>query len=145
MWLVDTNVVSELAKPKPDQKTVTFLAREPLLALFTSSVTLGEIRYGVSCIPDVLKRERRTYWLEHTIRPLFAGRVLEITEEVVFRWRVMLERGKAQGLTFAQPDLFIAATASVHSLIVVTRNLRDFQPCGVPVFNPWTGERFNGA
>jgi predicted nucleic acid-binding protein len=79
-------------------------------------------------------------WLDAELRPWFGDRILEIDEDVILEWRRMVQRGRAAGHTFSQPDLFIAATASVAGLCVVTRNVADFVLAGVPVFNPWTGE-----
>lgn len=78
--------------------------------------------------------------MDDHLRPWFEDRILDLDEEVILEWRRMVQRGKAIGHTFAQPDLFIAATATVAGLFVATRNLADFSLAGVPVFNPWTGE-----
>lgn len=145
MWLIDTNVVSELGRPKPDRNVLTFLDEQSLHSLHLSAVTVGEIRFGISQIADALKREQRANWLETAIRPLFRGRVLDITENEMLQWRLLIAHGKSIGHTFSQPDLFIAATALVNSLMMVTRNVKDFIATGVPLLNPWTGERFNGA
>ena len=145
MWLVDTNVVSELAKPKPNANVMRFLAEQDVHSLFLSSITIGEIRFGISRIDDTLKREQRARWLESVVRPLFGRRVIDIGENEVLRWRLLIDFGKTIGQTFSQPDLFIAATALSHTLMLVTRNVRDFVPTEIPVLNPWTGERFNGA
>lgn len=145
MWLVDTNVVSELGKPKPDRNVTGFLAGQDLPTLFLSAITIGEIRFGISRIDETLKREQRAHWLDSIIRPLFSGQIIDIGENEVLRWRLLIDYGKKTGLTFSQPDLFIAATALSHTLTLVTRNVRDFVPTEIPVLNPWTGERFNGA
>jgi predicted nucleic acid-binding protein len=68
---------------------------------------------------------------------MFDGRVLQITEEIMLKWRMMVERGRKAGHTFSQPDLIIAATAIHHGLTVVTRDRSDFDKAGVPVVNPW--------
>jgi predicted nucleic acid-binding protein len=71
------------------------------------------------------------------MRPMFAGRVLEITEDVMFKLRLLVEDGRKTGHTFSQPDLIIAATALHHGLTVVSRDVRDYEKARVPVFNPW--------
>ena len=69
--------------------------------------------------------------------PWFSGRILEIDEAVIVEWRRMVEKGRKQNYTFSQPDLFIAATASVHGLGVATRDVDDFARAGVAIVDPW--------
>jgi predicted nucleic acid-binding protein len=76
-------------------------------------------------------------WLAHKLRPMFEDRVLAITEDIMLKWRLLVEDGRKVGHTFAQPDLIIAATALHHGLTVVSRNTSDFEKASVPVFNPW--------
>jgi predicted nucleic acid-binding protein len=78
-------------------------------------------------------------WLERNLRPLFVGRVLAITEDVVVRWKTMAVEGQKRGHTFGQPDLFIAAIAALQDLVVVRRDISEFIEAGVPVFDPWAG------
>jgi predicted nucleic acid-binding protein len=136
-WLLDTNVQSESRRPKPDQRVVAFLAACPLNRLFISSVTFAEIRFGIERTPEPNRRVEIERWLNQEMRPLFEGRVLQITEDVMFRWRVLVEDGRKTGRTFSQPDLIIAAIAIEHGLTLVTRNVKDFEGLGVVVLNPW--------
>ena len=76
-------------------------------------------------------------WHTHEIRPLFEQRVSPITEDVMLRWRVLVEEGRKAGHTYSQPDLIIAATALHHSLTLVTRDRGDFEKARVSVLNPW--------
>jgi predicted nucleic acid-binding protein len=108
--------------------------------LYLSRITLAEIRYGIERQSDQKIRERLRASLDDHLRRWFEGRVLELDEEVILEWRRLVQRGKAMGITFPQPDLLIAATAAVANLCVATRNLPDFARTGVPAFNPWTGE-----
>jgi toxin FitB len=84
------------------------------------------------------RRQDIALWLERTLQPLFAGRTLEVSEDVILRWRQMLEVGRQRGRTFGQPDLFVAAIAALKDLIVVSRDTREFVAAGVPVLDPWT-------
>ena len=137
-WLLDTNVVSELRKKRPDRRVKAWSDVQVADSLFLSSVTLAEIRYGIEKQPDPKFRKELATWLDHRLRPWFAGRILPVDEEVILEWRRMVARGREQSITFSQPDLFIAATAHVHSLTVCTRNEGDFLRAAVPVLNPWS-------
>lgn len=113
------------------------MRQTPLSALFLSDIVLAEIRFGIESTPDPVRRQRYGSWLKDSIRPLFQGRVLAMTEDVFLRWRLLLETGRRRGYTFSEPDLLIAATAAHHGLAVATRDVEPFEHAGVPVMNPW--------
>ncbi|HUE87137.1 MAG TPA: type II toxin-antitoxin system VapC family toxin [Vicinamibacterales bacterium] len=136
-WLLDTNVLSEIRRRRPHRKVVGFVAEQPLDLLYVSTVTLAEIRFGIELVTAANRRAELTAWLTHKVRPLFAQRVLEVSEDVLFKWRLLVEEGRKSGHTFSQPDLFIAATALHHGMTVVSRDTREYERAGVPVFNPW--------
>jgi predicted nucleic acid-binding protein len=136
-WLIDTNVVSELRRARPAQKVRAFVAGQPGDVLFTSDVTFAEVRFGVEQMADPARRADLVHWLDRTLRPLFAGRVLPVTEDALLRWRLMLEGGRKTGHRFSEPDLLIAALAALADLIVVSRDTSEFIAAGVPVFDPW--------
>lgn len=136
-WLIDTNVVSELRRARPSQKVRAFVAGQPGDVLFTSDVTFAEVRFGIERMADPARRADLVHWLDRTLRPLFAGRVLSVTEDALLRWRLMLEAGRATGHTFSEPDLLVAALASLAEHIVVSRDTSEFVAAGVPVFDPW--------
>jgi predicted nucleic acid-binding protein len=137
-WLLDTNILSEIRKPRPEPKVVTFVSGNPLEELYVSAVTLAELRFGIDRLGHgSTQRASLTHWLTHTIRPMFSDRVLPVTEDIMFRWRVLMEDGRKTGHTFSQPDLIIAATALQHCLTVVTRDRSDFDRAGASVMNPW--------
>jgi toxin FitB len=136
-WLLDTNVISELRKSKPDSKVINFITTQPGETLFVTDVTVAEIVYGIEQLGDAARRTDIRLWLERNLRPLFAGRIHSITEEVIVRWKTMVVEGQKRGHTFGQPDLFIAAIAALQDLIVVSRDVSEFIEAGVPVFDPW--------
>lgn len=136
-WLLDTNVVSEFRRPRPDKRVLEFIANQPLQQVFISSVTLAEIRFGIEIVPDSSKRVELQQWLTQKLRPMFAQRVLEVSEDVMFVWRMLVENGRKSGHTFSQPDLIIAATAMQHGLTVVTRDTTDYMRARVSTLNPW--------
>jgi toxin FitB len=137
-WLLDTNVLSELRRPRPEPKVVAFVAAQPLDSLYISSVTLAEIRFGIELITDAGRRAELGDWLTHKVRPMFEQRVLPVTEDIMFKWRLLVEDGRKDGHTFSQPDLIIAATALEHGLTVVSRDTSDYEKARVAVLNPWT-------
>ena len=136
-WLLDTNVVSELRRPKPEPKVVRFVRDQPLDLLFISVVTLAEIRFGIESIAEASKRTQLNDWLTHRVRPMFEQRVTPISEDVMLKWRLLVEEGRRGGHTFSQPDLIIAATALHHGLTIVTRDTSEYLKAGAAVFNPW--------
>lgn len=136
-WLLDTNILSELRRPKPERKVIAFVEGQPLDLLFISAVTLAEFRFGIELLPEAACRLHLNDWLTHEVRPMFEQRVLPITEEIMFKWRLLLEEGRKVGHTFSQPDLIIAATALHHGLTVVSRDTGECAKANVAVFNPW--------
>jgi hypothetical protein len=137
-WLLDTNVLSELRRPRPDPKVLRFVSGQSLDLLYVSVVTFAEIRFGIELLQDAGRRMELNDWLTNVLRPMFDERVLDITEDIMLKWRLLVEEGRKTGHTFAQPDLLIGATALEHGLTVVSRNTADFEKANVPVLNPWT-------
>lgn len=136
-WLLDTNVISELRRPRPSARVRSFIAGQRLEDLFVSTVTFAEIRFGIEAVGNATRRAELSDWLQHRVRPMFDQRVLEVSEDVMFRWRLLVEEGRKAGHTFSQPDLIIAATALQHGLTVVTRDTGDYERTRVPLLNPW--------
>ena len=141
-WLLDTNVLSELRRPKPDRKVVAFIAAQPLELLYVSAVTLAEIRFGIEVVTDATKRAELNDWLAHKVRPMFEQRVLPVTEEIMFKWRLLVEDGRKAGYTFSQPDLIIAATALHHGLHPRCERLRTGARTGVQSVGRSAAKRF---
>ena len=121
-WLLDTIILSELRRPRPEQRVVDFVRGQPLDLLFVSVVTFAEIRFGIECAPDPVRRAELIEWLTHKVRPMLEGRSLPISEDVMLQWRLLVEEGRKVGHTFTQPDLIIAATGLHHGLTIVTRD-----------------------
>jgi hypothetical protein len=86
-WLLDTNVLSELRRPKPEPRVVDFVARCPLDQLYVSAVTLAEIRFGIELVDEPNRRAELNDWLTHKVRPMFDHRVLQVTEDIMLKWR----------------------------------------------------------
>jgi len=136
-WLLDTNILSELRRPRPEPKVLAFIAAHPLDHLYVSVVTFAEIRFGIERVADASRRAELGDWLTHKVRPMFEDRVLPVTEDVMFKWRLLVEAGRTARHTFSQPELIIAATALCHGLTILSRDTSDFERAGAPVLNPW--------
>ena len=136
-WLLDTNVLSELRRPRPEPKVLAFIESLPLDQVYVSVASLAELRYGIELVTDAPRRADLNEWLSNVIRPMFGQRVISITEDIMVKWRIMVEEGRKTGHTFSQPDLIIAASAAHHGMTVVTRDRSQFDKAGVPVVNPW--------
>ena len=139
-WLLDTNVLSELRRRKPERKVVAFIEAQSLESLYVSAVTFAEIRFGIESVSDAGRRAELSDWLAHKVRPMFEQRVLPVSEDVMFKWRILVEEGRKVRHTYSQPDLIIAATALDHGLTVVSRDVGDYRKARVPTLNPWLGE-----
>jgi predicted nucleic acid-binding protein len=137
-WLLDTNVISELRRRKPEPLVLAFVAGQVFETLFVSSVTFVEIRFGIERLADSARRAELNDWLTHTLRPMFQHRVLQVTEDVLLKWRLLMEEGRRVGHTYPEPDLIIGVIALQHGLTLVTRDTADFEKARIDVFNPWT-------
>ena len=138
-FLLDTNGVSEWVKPVPDPGLATWLATVDEDRVYLSVVTLAELRHGVERLADGRRRERLEVWLNQELADRFGGRVLMVDGAIADAWGRLVARAEAAGQRLSVIDGFIAATAHIHELTLVTRNVRDFTTTGVSVLNPWTG------
>lgn len=137
-WLLGTNILSEIRRPKPQPKVIDFVKQQPIESLFVSTVTFAEFRFGIEMLVDAERRAELNEWLTLKVRPMFEGRILEVGEDVMFKWRLLVDVGRKQGHTFTQPDLIIAATAIIHGMTIVTRDTLDYKLTRASIFNPWT-------
>ncbi len=133
-YLLDTNVLSELIRPKPSPAVLDWFRDIPDDSLYISVLTIGEIRKGVELLTEAARRERLRVWLEHELPDWFQDRVLAIDTSVADRWGALL--AQANRLVPAI-DSLLAATALHHGLRMVTRNVQDFMFPGLEVINPW--------
>jgi toxin FitB len=136
-FLLDTNVVSEWVKPRPNAGVVAWLAETDEDCVFVSVVTLAELRYGIERMAAGNRRRRLDVWLRHELPLRFEGRVLSIDVAIADAWGKIVARSEALGRPIGVADGFIAATVEVHGLTLVTRNASDFAPTLKAVVNPW--------
>jgi len=135
--LLDTNVVSEWTKPRPDPGLVEWLAELDEDRAYVSVVTLAELRHGVAHLPRGARRRRLDAWLRHELPQRFERRVLPVDERVAEAWGEIVAQRDAIGRPIGAMDAFIESTAAVHGLAIVTRNVRDFAASVATVINPW--------
>jgi predicted nucleic acid-binding protein len=136
-FLLDTNVPSELTRPRSDPHVEKWLDDANDDELYLSVISLGEMLKGVTVLPEGKRREGLQRWLDGTLRPWFQGRILPISDAIAERWGVLAGECQLKGRPLKLADGLIAATALEHDLAVVTRNVRDFTGLGVGVIDPW--------
>ena len=139
-FLLDTNVVSEWTKPRPNSGVVSWLAEADEDRVFISVVTLAELRYGVERMATGNRRRRLEEWLGGELPLRFEGRVLSVDKAVADAWGHVVARRNATGRPIGAMDAFIAATVKVHGLTLVTRNASDFELTVKAIVNPWTDD-----
>jgi toxin FitB len=136
-YLLDTNVISEWTRPRPDPAVVAWLDAADEDMLYLSVVAFAEIRLGIELLPEGRKRSRISAWLARDLAVRFEGRIIGIEQNIAAAWAVIVVRGRVRGATPPILDAFMAATALVHRMTLVTRNERDLAGLDVPVLNPW--------
>lgn len=136
-FLLDTNVVSEWVRPRPDAGVVAWLAEADEDRVFISVVTLAELRYGIERLAAGKRRRRLDEWLRAELPLRFEGRILPIDAAIADAWGKVTASREAAGRPIAVADAFIAATAEVHGLALVARNISDFEATVKTVMDPW--------
>ena len=137
-FLLDTNVISELVKPRPDPAVTRWVDATDESLLYLSVLTLGGIRKGIASLPDASRRVSLETWLDHDLVLRFAGRILVIDQAVTDRWGRIVAKALAGKSSLPVIDGLLVATAMQHNLTLVTRNTKDVAVTDVAVFNPWT-------
>jgi hypothetical protein len=137
-YLLDTNVFSEPARLDPDAGVLSWLKAIDALEAHLSVLTLGEIEKGLSLMPPGPRKKALRDWLRHDLRERFRGRILPLGPEAAVAWGELDAQGQRMGRPLPVVDGLLLATAQVHDLTFVTRNLRDCGDRGVEVLNPWS-------
>lgn len=137
MFLLDTNVVSEPKRSRPDVGVMAWLGDQLLSDLYISVLTVGELRRGIVRLDPGRRRDDLDFWLGDLILQ-HRERILPIDLDVTERWAALAEANRAVGRASDMTDELIAATAHAHGLTVVTRNIRHFEPSGCRVLSPWS-------
>jgi len=137
-FLLDTCVISELVRPVPDKGVIQWIESRNEFDLYLSVLTLGEIQKGISQLSAGKKKSQLTLWLKDELEIRFAERVLPVTDAIALMWGDMLGTSEKNGQPLSVIDALIAATVTVHNLILVTRNISDFSGCSVDIVDPWS-------
>jgi len=135
-FLLDTNAVSEWVKPQPNPGLMSWMEAVDEDRTFLSVISLAELHYGVERMPPGRRRDRLAEWVSDELSLRFEGRILPVSAAIAEMWGKTVSRSEAAGRPVGVLDAFLAATAEVHRLVLVTRNTADFH--GVEVLNPWT-------
>lgn len=136
-YLLDTCLISELVRKEPNSAVVSWLDGQDEQNLFLSVLTLGELQKGISKLPAGTRKVELQAWVEHDLVERFTGRIIGIDLETALFWGKLQGESEQNGERLPVMDSLIAATATTHGLIVVTRNLKDIERCRVRVCNPW--------
>jgi predicted nucleic acid-binding protein len=137
-FLLDTNVLSELIRPRPEPKVAAWMEATEESLFRLSVLTLGEIRKGINSLSGSSRRTALESWLNHDLLIRFADRILDVDQAVADRWGRLAAAAVATKQLLPVIDGLLAATAIHHNLTLVTRNAKDVVLTGVPVINPWT-------
>ena len=135
-YLLDTCVISELVKPVPNRKVIDWLNELPSEALFLSVITIGELRKGLTRIPDSKRKQRLTVWL-NTLLEDYRERIFPIDLMVAENWGIIQGNAENAGTPMSSIDGLVAATTYTHNLTLATRNENDFISSQIPIINPW--------
>lgn len=137
-FLLDTCVLSEVIKPEPNPGVTAWLDTADEYTLHLSVLTLGEIQKGVSGLPAGQRKQRLQSWLDRDLRDRFSGRVLPVADETATEWGLLAGEAKQKGIAAPVIDTLLAATAREHNLVLVARNIANFEPFSVHLLNPWS-------
>ena len=136
-YLLDTCLISELSKSKPDKKVVDWVLSENETGFYVSVLTFGELRKGIEKLPESKKKEELRVWIEGELKDRFQNRIIGIDMRISILWGKIQSIAEKKGKPMPAIDSLIAATGIAHDLIVVTRNVSDMEQSGVKLFNPW--------
>ncbi|MFN3546013.1 MAG: type II toxin-antitoxin system VapC family toxin [Mesorhizobium sp.] len=139
-YLLDTNVLSETSRPQPSPDVLHWLAELDEDRGFVSVITIAELRRGALIVAPGRRRETLLSWIDLELRDRFSSRIVPVDVDIADRWSDVMAASRAEGRGLGVMDGFIAATALVRGLTVVTRNVRDFAFLGDRVMNPWGTE-----
>lgn len=137
MFLLDTNVVSAPAQAVPDRSVLGWIGRQKPSDIYISAITIAEVEQGIAAIPHSRRRLHLEAWRDEMVDSM-EGRIIPVELEIARAWGSLRARLAGLGRSIEPLDAFIAATAEVNNLVLVTRNVKHFNAWGGPLLNPWT-------
>lgn len=137
-YLLDTCCISELIKRNPDDGVLEWFSEHQEMDMFLSVITFGELAKGIEKLADSQRKSELIRWVNDDLKERFRNQILDLTLPELMKWGEILARCERNGTSVPAVDALIAATALAHKLTVVTRNIKDMQPTGVLVINPWS-------
>jgi predicted nucleic acid-binding protein len=136
-FLLDTNCISEVVRPKPESRVLEWMDAVDERLLYLSVLTLGEIRKGVAALTQGKRRVHLEAWLEVELQTRFSDRIVPVDAAIADRWALLASEARRKGKTLSVIDGLLAATALHNNLTVVSRKTSDFTATPVQVLNPW--------
>ena len=136
-FLLDTSVISELVRKNPRGQVLNWIDAQEESALFLSVLTIGELEKGIAKLPASARKTKLLAWVRRDLARRFGGRLLAIDVRVAVRWGALAGESEKRGRPLPVVDSLLAATALIHGLQIVTRNVHDFERRGVACINPW--------
>ena len=137
MFILDTNVISEILRPEPNGSVVTWFESQPRDQLFTTAITQAEILYGIALMPKGSRREKLSEVAQLIFDEDLEGRILVFGTDAAVHYAELVAARKFSGRPISQLDAMIVSIARLHGASIATRNTPDFDSCGVEVINPW--------
>lgn len=136
-YLLDTCVLSEFTRRRPEEKVIHWIDQIDEEKLFISVITIGEIQHGIERLPESQRKTELLSWLNVGFVKRFEQRILPLDLPTMFLWGALTARMEHTGQPMGVMDSLLIATALRNNLIIATRNVNDFLPCGIQVTNPW--------
>lgn len=136
-YLLDTCVISELIKQKPNQKVVQWISNIEEARLFISVLTIGELHKGIEKLPESRKKSTLHKWLTYDLKKRFKNKIINFDIQTATTWGKIQAKSELLGKTLPAIDGLIVATGLFHDLVIVTRDIKDMKVSGVDLLNPW--------
>lgn len=137
MIVLDTNVISELWRQAPDPNVLVWVDAQAIETLYLSAITVAELRYGLAVMPDGKRRNTYQDRLEGEVLPAMAGRILPFDLPASRAYADLMAQARSNGKAISEADGYIAAIATVHNLVVATRDTSPFEAADLSVISPW--------